>query len=251
YESLQENSSNSSSFSDSNESLSDPDSEYNYSYNSQDNSSIANNIFDELAIVLRLFKIKVQYNLTDEAFQQTMIAANIEPITNYVSQRLYKNNTQIGDVFDSIQYKELVQDGHLQDERDVALLALIDGYQIFKQKTDDLGINCYDVLKKEYFTLRTIIISWSGIYIKHIYYPTTPPKNFNSTRYQVSNLPIRTHEEWKRKLKIIQKANPGKKQNEFITSFADEYKEKFLGPTKHLVLSNAELKKIKALCGKL
>ncbi|CAG8647990.1 5179_t:CDS:2, partial [Gigaspora rosea] len=66
YESLQEYSSNSSSFSHSDESL---------------NSSIANNISEELAIALRLFKVKVQYNLTDEAFQQTIIAANVEPIT--------------------------------------------------------------------------------------------------------------------------------------------------------------------------
>ncbi|CAG8785155.1 16159_t:CDS:2, partial [Racocetra persica] len=80
YESLQENSSNSANFSDSDESLSDLDSEYNYFYNSQDDSSIANSISEELAIVLRLFKVNIQYNLTDEAFQQTMITANVEPI---------------------------------------------------------------------------------------------------------------------------------------------------------------------------
>ncbi|CAG8637081.1 8890_t:CDS:1, partial [Gigaspora rosea] len=60
-----------------------------------------------------------------------------------------------------------------------------------------------------------------GIYIKPIYYPTTPPKNFNSTRYQVFNLLIRTYEEWKRRLKIIQKANSVKERNEFITSFGN------------------------------
>ncbi|CAG8633806.1 12422_t:CDS:1 [Cetraspora pellucida] len=48
------------------------------------------------------------------------------------------------------------------------------------------------------------------VYINHIYYPTTPSKNLNSARYQASNLPNRTYEEWRRRLKIIQKAKLGK-----------------------------------------
>ncbi|RIA99894.1 hypothetical protein C2G38_2315294 [Gigaspora rosea] len=74
----------------------------------------------------------IQYRDSDRATELRYRA-------NYVSQRLYKNNTQIEDVFDGIQYKELVQDGHFQDERDVALLASIDGYQIFRQKTMTVG----------------------------------------------------------------------------------------------------------------
>lgn len=60
-----------------------------------------------------------------------------------------------------------------------------------------------------------------GVYVKHIYYPTTPPKNCNSTRYQASNLPNRTHEEWKERLKIIRKAKPGKGRNEFINKYGN------------------------------
>jgi len=59
---------------------------------------------------------------------------------NYTSQKLYKRNIQIGDIFDGDHYKKLVRDGYFQDERDVALLASVDGYQIFRQKTDDCWI---------------------------------------------------------------------------------------------------------------
>lgn len=59
---------------------------------------------------------------------------------NYISQKSYKRNIQIGDIFDGDRYKELVKDGYFQDERDVALIASVDGYQIFRQKTDDCWI---------------------------------------------------------------------------------------------------------------
>ncbi|CAG8830856.1 12417_t:CDS:1, partial [Racocetra persica] len=39
-------------------------------------TELGNNISEELAIALRLFKVKIQNNLTDEAFRQTMIAVN-------------------------------------------------------------------------------------------------------------------------------------------------------------------------------
>ena len=46
----------------------------------------------------------------------------------------------IGDVFDGTQYKYLSQKGYFQDDRDIALLGSIDGYQLFRQKCDDCWI---------------------------------------------------------------------------------------------------------------
>ncbi|CAG8822462.1 37045_t:CDS:2, partial [Racocetra persica] len=84
------------------------------------------------------------------------------------------------------------------------------------------GINCYDVFKEEYFILRAVIVNWSGdtlrltkligVCTNHIYYPTTPPSNFNSKRYCPANLPNRTHKEWKEKLKKICKAKSEKSE---------------------------------------
>lgn len=51
---------------------------------------------------------------------------------NYVSQEVYNQNIQIGDIFDGTHYKRLVRKGYFQDKRDVALMASIGGYQIFR-----------------------------------------------------------------------------------------------------------------------
>src|SRR5215204_632562 len=48
-----------------------------------------------------------------------------------------KNDDDLDDIFDGKIYKELVNENLFDDERDVAFTASCDGYQIFKQKTDD------------------------------------------------------------------------------------------------------------------
>ncbi|RIB10842.1 hypothetical protein C2G38_1882309, partial [Gigaspora rosea] len=90
----------------------------------------ARKLCQQFAYFLLAQHLIIQYGDSD-------CATKLRYRANYVLQRLYKNNTQIEDVFDGIQYKELVQNGHFQDERDVVLLALIDSYQIFRQKTND------------------------------------------------------------------------------------------------------------------
>jgi len=37
-------------------------------------------------------------------------------------------------------YKDLINDGYFTDERDIALIGSTDGYQIFRQKTDDCWV---------------------------------------------------------------------------------------------------------------
>lgn len=46
----------------------------------------------------------------------------------------------ISDIFDGNLYKDLINDGYFIDERDIALIGSTDGYQIFRQKTDDCWV---------------------------------------------------------------------------------------------------------------
>src|SRR3954451_1585399 len=48
-----------------------------------------------------------------------------------------KEDNDLDDIFDGKIYKELVDENLFSDKRDVAFTASCDGYQIFKQKTDD------------------------------------------------------------------------------------------------------------------
>ncbi|CAG8578453.1 18922_t:CDS:2 [Dentiscutata erythropus] len=52
-----------------------------------------------------------------------------------------------------------------------------------------------------------------GIYSSHIYYPTNPPRDQNSETYDSENLPIRTHNEFKRQIKTIQNAQTKLEKN--------------------------------------
>src|SRR6266540_1091186 len=49
----------------------------------------------------------------------------------------HNDNDDLDDIFDSKIYKELVEKKLFNDKRDIAFTASCDGYQIFKQKTDD------------------------------------------------------------------------------------------------------------------
>jgi hypothetical protein len=46
----------------------------------------------------------------------------------------------IGDIFDGLVYKELLNEEYFPNPRDVAFTASCDGYQIFRQKTDDCWV---------------------------------------------------------------------------------------------------------------
>ena len=93
----------------------------------------------------------------------------------YVNSGKYKNG-YIGDIFDGNLYKELVNEGFFTDERDIVLIGSTDGYQIFKQKTDDCWVVMFinanlspsERIKKENFLISAIIPG------------PTQPKHFNS-----------------------------------------------------------------------
>ena len=73
--------------------------------------------------------MRLQYNNPERAMK-------LRYRHQYVNQDKY-NEDNIEDLFDGSLYKELVEDGYFADERDIALIGSADGFQIFKQKTDD------------------------------------------------------------------------------------------------------------------
>jgi hypothetical protein len=93
------------------------------------------------------------------------------------------DDSNIGDIFDGNIYKELVNEGFFANERDIVLVGSTDGYQIFKQKTDDcwiiMFINAnlppFERVKKENLLISMII---PGL---------KQPKNFNSFLNPVIN----------------------------------------------------------------
>src|SRR5436305_705443 len=75
-----------------------------------------------------------------------------------------KENNDLDDIFDRKIYKELVDENLFSDKRDVAFIASCDGYQIFKQKTDDCwlflminnNINMFIFLQVEIIIIKII-----------------------------------------------------------------------------------------------
>jgi hypothetical protein len=101
------------------------------------------------------------------------------------------------------------------------------------------GVDCYDGVTNERFSLKATVLSWSGdtpgvsklalltghnsymacrycdlrgMYNNHIYYPTTLPDEINQT-YDPSNLPKRTHEDYKTRIEQIVKTPSSRTRN--------------------------------------
>jgi hypothetical protein len=72
-------------------------------------------------------RLNIQFN--DENRARELLYRH-EYITN-------KEDDDLDEIFDGKIYKELVDENLFNDKRDVAFIASCDGYQIFKQKTDD------------------------------------------------------------------------------------------------------------------
>ncbi|GES90934.1 transposase domain-containing protein [Rhizophagus clarus] len=70
-------------------------------------------------------------------YQDSARAKQLRYRSEYISRNI---DGTIGDVFDGAQYKNLLQKGYFQDDRDIVLLGSVDGYQLFKQKCDDCWI---------------------------------------------------------------------------------------------------------------
>lgn len=92
----------------------------------------------------------------------------------YVTSENYDNN--IGDLFNGNLYKELVDDGYFSNEQDIALIGSTDGYQIFKQKTDD----CWIVMFINSNLSPSERVKKQNLLISLIIPGPKQPKNFNS-----------------------------------------------------------------------
>ncbi|GET00648.1 transposase domain-containing protein [Rhizophagus clarus] len=114
-------------------------------------------------------RFKIQYN---DPVRSQLLRYRYE----YINNENYDNSNNIGDIFDGNLYKELVNEGFFSNERDIVLIGSTDGYQIFRQKTDDcwiiMFINAnlppFERVKKENLLLSMIIPG------------PRQPKNFNS-----------------------------------------------------------------------
>ena len=114
-------------------------------------------------------RFKIQYNDPNRSMK-------LRYRHEYITSEKYYKNEHIGDIFDGNLYKELVDEGFFTNERDIALIGSTDGYQIFKQKTDNcwviMFINAnlppFERVKKENLLISAII---PGL---------TQPKHFNS-----------------------------------------------------------------------
>jgi hypothetical protein len=78
-------------------------------------------------------RLKIQYENSNRADE-------LRYRHRYMSHSGFDENGEIGDVFDGKCYLDLLKMGYFQDERDIALTGSIDGYQIFRQKTDDCWV---------------------------------------------------------------------------------------------------------------
>ena len=74
-------------------------------------------------------RLKIQFN--DENRAKELLYRH-EYITNKKD-----DDNDLDDIFDGKIYKELIEEDFFNDKRDIAFIASCDGYQIFKQKTDD------------------------------------------------------------------------------------------------------------------
>ncbi|CAB4444585.1 unnamed protein product [Rhizophagus irregularis] len=73
-------------------------------------------------------------------YQNPTRSLELQYRNNYTTSQEYLQYRTYGDIFDGRRYQELVEEGHFIDYRDIALTASLDGYNIFKQKTDDCWI---------------------------------------------------------------------------------------------------------------
>ena len=97
-------------------------------YTTSDNSNKAPKPQKSAIYIPLLDRFRIQYANSERAVK-----------LRYRSQR-EECDDGYSDIFDGNLYKELVEEGFFTDERDIALIGSTDGYQIFRQKTDDCWV---------------------------------------------------------------------------------------------------------------
>ena len=82
----------------------------------------------------------------------------------------------MGDVYDGLWYKSLVNSGNFQDPTDVALLVSMDDYQMFRQKRND----CWIVLLINGNLPPSERVKKDNLMISAMFPGPRQPKNMNS-----------------------------------------------------------------------
>ena len=100
---------------------------------------------------------------------------------NYIQRQGFGSNGKINDIFDGIRYNKLLSDGFFRDYRDIALIGSVDGYQIFRQKTDD----CWVVLMINANICPENRVKRENLMITAIIPGPKEPKQFNSFMHPI------------------------------------------------------------------
>jgi hypothetical protein len=128
-----------------------------------DTKGKAKKVMPYLPIISRL---KMQFNNENRAKE---LLYRYEYITN-------KDDNDLDDIFDGEIYKELVNEGFFNDKRDIAFTASCDGYQIFKQKTDD----CWLFLMINNNLDPSIRVKKENLFVPFLIPGPNQPKDFNT-----------------------------------------------------------------------
>ncbi|RGB25345.1 hypothetical protein C1646_632243, partial [Rhizophagus diaphanus] len=86
---------------------------------------------------MAFFSIKDRFRIQ---YQDPKRSKELRYRANYTSRQGFGLDGIIGDIFDGARYQKLLSNGYFEDDRDVALMGSVDGYQIFQQKTDDCWV---------------------------------------------------------------------------------------------------------------
>jgi Transposase family tnp2 len=111
-------------------------------------------------------RLKIQFNDENRAKE---LLYRYEYTTN-------KNDDDLDDIFDGKIYKELVEKDLFNDKRDIAFTTSCDGYQIFKQKTDD----CWLFLMINNNLDPSIRVKKENLLVPFLIPGPKQPKDFNS-----------------------------------------------------------------------
>src|SRR6266540_1066191 len=87
-----------------------------------------------------------------------------------------QNDNDLDDIFDGKIYKELVEENLFNDKRDIAFTASCDGYQIFRQKTDD----CWLFLMINNNLDPSLRVKKENLMIPFLILGPNQPKDFNT-----------------------------------------------------------------------
>lgn len=128
-----------------------------------------------------------RYQMAYFSIKDRLIIQYQDPVRSeelrYRAKYTHNGDFKIGDVFDGERYQKLLSQGFFINERDVALIGSLDGYQIFRQKTD----NCWVILMINANLCPENRVKKENLMITSIIPGPKEPKHFNSFIYPIVN----------------------------------------------------------------